>query len=399
MEKIKYINDDINLGIRYDWKKIFRRCKKLGIFPDDDTIWNPSSVPVYDTKWNVIMSIRSKGKTTNVLLLGLVMYTMYGTQTIYLGQNKDKIRPKNTADMYNIVRAHHYIEKITDGRFNDIKLYSGGKWYLLNVDEDGNIIEKDNKPCCLNMAVSEHMDYKSTWNTPTGDLIVYDEFISKSYYPNEFLDLCDLLSTVIRNRVSPVIFMLSNTINKYHQYFNELDIFEPVQALQAGESIINEGLNGSRVYVTIIDPKVNEQKKLFNKLFFGFKNPGLGAITGETTWSEFNYPHPVKSEDQKTVLPNCYIYHNKKYVNLEIVSNHLGLCIHAHWSKKVYDDSVIYTLDPIYDKRYRYKLGTPSTNTLDKLVNDLIKTNKLYYVTNDVGSFMSSYFTACKLPR
>lgn len=397
VENIKYINDEMDLGINYDWKKIFKRCKKLKIFPDDNTIWNPLNVPIYETKWNVIMSIRSKGKTTNLLLLGLVMYEMYGTVTIYLGQNKDSIRPMNTSGMFNIIRQYGYIEKITNGRWNDIALYTGGKWYLRNVDDDGNVLEKDKTFCVNQMAISEHDTYKSKTNIPTGDLIIFDEFIAKNYYPNEFLDLCDLLSTIVRQRISPVIFMLSNTINKYHQYFNELDIFEVVQGLQAGESITHEAINGTKVFVSIIDPRVNEKKKIFNKLFFGFKNPGLGAITGETTWSEFNYPHCIRCEDQESLIPNCYIYYNHKYVNLEIVHNDMGIVINAHWSKRIYDDSIVYTLEPIYDKRYKYKLGDPAHSKIDNIIARLIRSNKIYYSTNDVGSFVTSYINSCKI--
>lgn len=399
IKNIKYIDNDPNNGIQYNWKAIFKRCKQLGIYPQDETIWNPLNVPIYDTKWNVLMSIRSKGKTTNVLLLGLVMYEMYGTITCYLGQNKDSIRPKNTSGTFNIIRQHGYIEKITEGRFNDIALYSGGKWYLRNVDDEGNILEKDNKPCCVQLAISEHEIYKSKLNLPTADLIVYDEFITKYYYPNEFLDLCDLLSTLLRSRISPVIFMLSNTINKYHQYFNELDIFDAVQGLQAGQSITHEAINGARVYVSIIDPKVTEKKKFFNRLFFGFKNPGLGAITGDTLWSEFNYPHCINSQNQESIFRNVYIYHNKKYVNLEIVHNEIGIVINAHWSKHIYDDSIVYTLEPIYDVRYRFKLGEPSKNRIDKIINTLIKQNKIYFSTNDVGSFVNNYFNSCKLTK
>ena len=399
LKNIKYINDDPGSGILYNWKLIFKTCKQLKLFPDDDTIWNPSKVPLYDTKWNVLMSIRAKGKTTNVLLLGLVMYQLYGTVTVYLGQNKDSIRPKNAAGVYNVVRSFDYIERITEGRFNDIVLQSGGKWFLRRVDEDGNVLDKDNKPCCINLAISEWNDYKSKVNYPTADLVVYDEFIGKFYYPNEFLDMCDVLSTLFRHRISPVIFMLSNTINKYHQYFNELDIFDVVQGLQAGQSVIHEAINGARVYVSIIDPKVNEKKKFFNRLFFGFKNPGLGAITGDTLWSEFNYPHCINSEDQEPIFRNAYIYYNRKYVNLELVRNEMGIVINAHWSKHIYDDSIVYTLEPHYDKRYRYKLGDPSKSHIDKIIHEIIKSNKLYYSTNDVGSFVTSYFNACKLTK
>lgn len=398
MEKIEYINNDEASGIKYNFKKILARCKKLKLFPEDSTIWNPLNVPFHEwVKWFILMSIRAKGKTTNVLLLGLVMNEMYGTTTVYIGQNADKLRPKYTSGLYNIVLENNYISRIYNDRWNSIVLKPGGKWFLCNKDENGKVIELSGEPVCIMLNVADHMDYKSTVNIPRGDLIVFDEFISKFYYPNEFIDLCDLLSTVIRVRISPIIFLLANTVNKHYQYFNELDIYEQVQSLQAGQNFISEGLNGSKVYCEIIDPSVSEKRKKFNKLFFGFSNPSLGAITGDTTWTEYNYPHIIKDNETKVILPNCYIYHNKKYVNLEIVTNKMGLCINAHWATRTYDDSIIYTLQPIYDIRYRYKLGLPQRYKIDKLIYTLFQKNKVYYQTNDIGSFVESYIKACKL--
>lgn len=399
MEKIKHINNDPDAGILYDWNKIFRRCRKLKIFPDDPTIWNPLDVPIKNAKWFLILSIRAKGKTTSILLLGLVMHEMYGTTTVYVGQNEDQVRPKNTSGMFNIIRTNHYIEKIYNNRWNDIRLKSGGKWYLCNVDEDGKILEMASEPVCIQVNIAAHEDYKSTMNYPKADLIFYDEFIRKTYYPNEFIDFCDLISTFNRNRLSSVVFMSANTINKHYQYFNELDVYEAIQPLQAGQKTLVEGTHRASVYIEIIDPAINEKRKLINKELFGFKNPALGAITGDTTWTEFNFPHCLKTEPDEVLLRNCYIYHNNKFVNLEIVYNSIGLCINAHFAKRCYDDSVIYTIEPIYDKRYRYKLGNPSSSKIDKMINDLIKQNRIYFATNDVGSFFKSYIDYCKLLR
>lgn len=396
---VKYIDNDEILGIAYDWPKIFKRCRRLKLFPDDKTIWNPLDVPVQRAKWNLILSIRAKGKTTNLLLLGLVMYQMYGTMTAYVGQNQDQIRPKNTEGMYNVIRENHYIAKIFDNRWNDIRLKSGGKWYLVNVDEEGKIIEMNSEPTCIMVNIAAHEDYKSTMNYPRADLIIYDEFIRKTYYPNEFIDFCDLLSTINRNRLSSVVFMCANTINKHYQYFNELDVYDQLQPLQAGQEILIEGTHGATVYIKIIDPAVDSRRQRVNRALFGFKNPSLGAITGDTTWTEFNYPHCLKTEKDQVIFHNCYIQHNKKLVNLELVHNSVGLCINAHFASRLYDDSIVYTCEPIYDKRFRYKLGSPSSSRIDKIINDLIKTNKIYFATNDVGSFFHSYLDYCKILR
>ena len=40
--------------------------------------------------------------------------------------------------------------------------------------------------------------------------LIFDEFIEKYYYPSQFLDLCQLLSTIIRKRQSPLFFLSAN---------------------------------------------------------------------------------------------------------------------------------------------------------------------------------------------
>ena len=69
-KKIPYINDDPILGIDYDWDYIFKEFKKLGV---PDNVYKPVHVPVTTVKYIVSLSERATGKTTNWILVGLIM--------------------------------------------------------------------------------------------------------------------------------------------------------------------------------------------------------------------------------------------------------------------------------------------------------------------------------------
>ena len=58
-----------------------------------------------------------------------------------------------------------------------------------DVDENGEIIKQDYKPIIHCMSVDRMEWYKSTFNDPNCDIILYDEFIDDSYEesPEEFI--------------------------------------------------------------------------------------------------------------------------------------------------------------------------------------------------------------------
>lgn len=394
--KIEYIDNNPDMGIKYDYSKIKKELKRLKVYPKSNDVWNPLHLPFNNAKWFVMMSIRSKGKTTNFLLMGLIMNKLYGTVTQYIVQNEKLLAPKITKGLYNIVDSFGYIPKITNGRWSSICL-KARRWYYCNYDENGKISEMAKDYVCIMSSIDKQEEYKSLMNEPKGDLFIVDEFIHKYYMPNEFIELSQLISTIRRIRQSPIIIMLSNTVNIYSQYFNELEIADKVHQMKAGDKHIITSSGGTNVYVEIIDPKQSKERIKSDKMFFGFKNPLLGAITGNTTWAMTNYPHvdlAVKNENTVILSVNHYIKYNNKLVNLELAKTDIGLCIFCHWATKTYEDSVIYTKDDIRRSLDRYKIGYTK---LDNVIWDCYKKNKFYYYTNDVGSFVESYLNECKM--
>lgn len=387
---IKYIQGDKENGIEYDWKLIRKEYKKLECPPD---VYDPSELPLNQAKYFVCLSERNVGKTTNWLLLGMVMNKLYGTEIQYIRQREDMIMPKSLKDLFSTILRYNYIEKLTDGEW-DCVFYKSRRFYYARSDDSGKItdVAPHHFMFCCNIEKGD--DLKSSYNAPLGDLLLFDEFVGKYYANNEYIAFCQLAKTIIRDRRSPIFAFCANTINPHSPYFNEIEIFDTVQHMVQGDKEIVKSSKGTIIYVELIGATIERKRKksIVNQLFFGFKNPLLGSITGES-WSIDNYQHiPEITEDEPEpqILSRClYIYHSNKYVRLDIVQHvNLGICIYAHWATKTHEDSVILTVEDRFDKRYRYGLGS---GRIEKFIRKCYAENRFYYATNDVGCFIENY--------
>lgn len=387
---IEYIDNNENLGIKYDWKLIRREYKRLKC---PEMFYNPCKLPFERCKYFVGFSQRSVGKTTNFLLLGLVMNWLYGTQIQYLRQNGDQIAPMRTSTLFDAIIENGYIKKITRDRWNFIR-YDRRKWYYCNLDENGYIVEQSPDYVCSMLSVYDHAKYKSGYNAVKGDMIIFDEFIGDVYYQNEFVDFCDLVKTIIRDRQSPVICMLANNTDKESPYFSEMEIYDTVRSLQAGQNTEVTTVLGTQIYIEYITVNSEKQKIVdkLNDLFFGFANKRLGSITGKD-WAIKPRQH-IPSGDYKNIMTNLFIYHNNRYIRLDIVLNDdLGICMYVHYATHTYDDSVILTVSDRTDNRYQYGLGT---RRIKNLIMDMYHQNRIYYSSDDCASFFENYYLNCQ---
>lgn len=376
-----YIDDNPKNGLYYDFDKIRKEFKKLKI-PKD--FYNPCNSPLEQCKYFVNVSERSTGKTTNWVLFGLVMNKLYGTQIQYIRQNKDMIAPKNLNQFLDVIVQHGYIEKLTDGKYNNCE-YFAGNWRYIKI-ANGEVAYKDDRPfmCCLSL--DQNQIYKSSYNAPYGDIIIFDEFVSARYMPNEFVTFSDLVKTIIRERLSPFIVMLANTTDRYNEYFRELMIQDEILKIKVNEYFIKQTGLGTCIYCELVGNK-NIQREKLNNMFFGFKNPRLASITGGD-WAIDNYQHIVREESQ-VLDKRHFIYYNGYLAQIEVCYNdRLGLFIKAHKANKINDDSIVYCIENIQDKRYRFKYGH---SKLDRLIFSLYDRNKFYYANNEVGNVVSNY--------
>lgn len=390
VQDVKYIEDNQSFGIQYDWKLIRKAYKELKC---PSVYYNPCKCPLESCKYFVEFSQRSIGKTTNWLLLGIIMHLLYGTQIQYIRQTTEEITPKISWSLFLAITENDYVFKLTKGRWTNI-IYDKRKWYLGRVGSDGVTIEERAKePFCYMLNVRDHLKYKSGYNAPKGDLIIYDEFISDIYYPDEFVMFCDLTKTIIRDRRSPIVVMLANNTDKESPYFSEMEIYDTVRQMIPAQSVEVTTVKGTRIYIEYISADAKKQKMLdvLNGLFYGFRNKRLGSITGED-WA-IRPRQRIPEGEITDINRQLYIYHNERYIRFDIVNHEtLGICCYLHWASQTYRDSYIMTLQDRTDPRYHYGLGSYEIETL---IRQLRGQNRIYYASNDVAAFFDNYCREC----
>lgn len=386
MEQIRFYDDIPEKGMIIDWGKVMKEFRKLKI-PSD--VYNPTKLPITKAKYFNLLSARSTGKTTNILLLGMVCHKLYGTIIQYIRKTEAMLYNQVIGELFKTIKKYDYVTKLTEGRWNSVYYYSR-KWYYCNIDADGKIYEKDSEHFMYCLAVNRRDDYKSTYNAPTGDFIIYDEYISERYTLNEFVHVEDLIKTIIRDRITPVIFFLANTIDKHSEYFAEMEIYEDVQTMELGQHEIITSSRGTKVYVELIqDAKEANRKKELNSLFFGFGNPMLSSITGDG-WAISSFPH-IES-GYTTLMHGVYIDYHGRLLELEFVEypEGMGMYINVHRASQTYPDSVIYCNEERKDYRYRFHMGTGSR--LDKLIDWCIINHRIRFHDNSCGTI---FFNHC----
>lgn len=388
--KIKYIDNDISNGIKYDYKLIKKEFNKLNVPKEFHT---PINYNFNDSNYFVELSERSVGKTTNWLLWGMCQNKLYGTVIQYIRQTDDMITPKYLKQLFETIILNGYIEKLTNGEFNNVQL-KANKWRYIHVDEDGKIDKIANKHFMYNLCINFSEVYKSTYNEPLGDLVIFDEFISKTYLPDEFIYFLDVVKTIQRERRNLKIVMLANTLDIYNQYLHELCIFDNVQSMHVGQHTTLTTTGGTTISISIIQPNyaLRNKKNISNNLYYGFTNSKLNSIRGGG-WN-FKKAQHIPRIDYNSILRNVYVLHNNKLLNLELVKNKLGYCVYVHWSYYTYDDSIIYTLDEMNDRRYIYSLGL--NEKISKIIWKLYKQNMFFYSSNDCQNFLENYIKCCK---
>ena len=129
-ETLTFIDNKPENGLVYDFKKIKAEYDKLGC-PGEYR--DPTECPLSTAKLFVDISDRSTGKTTNWILLGMCMYKLYGTNTIYIRQRDEMVAPKHTQNLFAVILEYDYISTLFDGLWNSIT-YKSRRWYLCLED-------------------------------------------------------------------------------------------------------------------------------------------------------------------------------------------------------------------------------------------------------------------------
>lgn len=366
-----------------DWKKVRKECKKLKIY---DGHFNPSTVPFEQQCWNVTLSTRNNEKTTGYVLLGMVLYRMYGVRLEYCRLLEDDIRPKDHRHFFDSIISYGYIEKLTDGKYNSVT-YKAGFWFYQHVDSNGIVDDVDVDPFMHVFAIRKAMDMKSNY-TSNAVFIIFDEFIDPTkIYKDDFVLLCDCVSTIFRNRYGWVN-LLANTLDRQSVWFKEMCISREVSDMKLGESkrIAKDDL--TPVLVNILPSNITQAKQKHNLALFNFKNSKLEAITGTTEgWSMRIYPRLPKSKNEY-LLRNIYINVDGFISRIDVVNNAtVGLCLHVVDTDvpdplEYKEDALLLTTDFVTRDREIYLF---SNKKISSLLNKCMNANKVYFSSNESG--------------
>lgn len=387
---MEFIENKEKYGVKYDLLKIAREYKKLKIPQEYDYI---DFSRFEKNKYIIDLSIRSVGKTTDYLLLGMIFNKIYGTKIAYIRTTKDEIAPSVTEKIFNVIQSFNdgfYIKKLTDNKYNGIYR----KWnnvYYCKIDENGNIVEKSTDEFMHFLCVEKFNDYKSGLSVPMDDFIIYDEFITKYYRPNTHYEFMQLLSTIIRERLSPFIVMLANSININSVWFEEMGIRRDIRHMTVGDckDIVTSG--GTCLSVRLLDVKAKEQRRRHSSLFFGFENPKLKDITGiGGFWSISNYKHiPTGLKLECIGRPLFIHYLPGEFLRLEFsIYKNKGILIVKKATRVKDDDIVLTTGDVEAFEKCHWGFGS---NKLQRYIYDLILNDRVYYGTNENGEDFKNY--------
>lgn len=390
MEKIKYIQNDPVKGIKYNWKKILKEYKALGIPPEYDYA---EIIPFENDllKWYNLNSERSVGKTTNLLLIGMVMNKMYGTQIQLVRHHIAKASYYkelfNTIVNYN---AGQYILSLTDGKYNNVKYYQ--KRFFYTRTEDGKEVDKHEVPFCVSLASEDCYALCSTYEAPRGDLIILDECFNDKNRPEEFIRFVHLHKTIVRERMSDKIFILGNTLDVNNIWYRQLMIQNEIRKLKRGEAKIAYTSEGMPIYIHFLDNRSPEKRKEFNKAHYGFDNPELNAIVGNGEWNVKMYPQTCQLKNRKRIVRGIFFnYHDDLFLEGEFIETDSGKYFEVHPS----------TYRTATNGDLQYVLNMPLENNqlyfgqdgISKAIKKMIVKKRIVFSDNETGDLFDKFMS------
>lgn len=338
--------------------------------------------------YNLIFGERSNGKTYAALSYGIEQFVKTGAQMAYIRRWMEDLRGKRSENLFANHAVNGFIEKVTDGKFNEV-FYMGNKWFLSYYDKEKGKRFPDDVPFCYGFSLSAQEHEKSS-SYPRVKTIVFDEFLTRQYYlPDEFMLFMNLLSTIIRQRDDVKVFMLGNTVNKYCPYFTEMGLKQVPIMEQGTIDIYKFGEGGAVVAVEYCSSIVKD--KASNK-YFCFNNQNLQMITGGK-WELAVYPHLPTKYKPKDVLFTYYIKFNDVTLqgNIIQIGNENFTYIHMKTTPiKEEDTALIYSLEMNGKPNYKRRLMSSATY-LEQQVARYFAIDKVFYQDNEVGEIVRNY--------
>ena len=380
---------------------IKKTIKKLQIPKEYGFKFDIEAVLTHD--FSLIMSIRQDaGKTTQALLLGLVLNYLYGTTTEYMRSDNEQIRQAKIETMYDVIIQFKYVERLFD-KFNTI-IYKRNekKFYLAHIDDKGVIDLESDKPLCAVHSLEEWRNLKSSYVNPNGDYLIFDEFMDTSRQVNrQVIELQHNISTITRYRPNARVVMLGNNQNKFCFWFEEFEIQKEIESLKFGKSFEKTTELGTTIYGTLIDLSLEKKNEIKNRKirFSGFNTPKMNAFNGLNPWQGEVWKHIPDNEMLKKeyyIESPIYVYHRNRYILINLYyKDDLGYYCYLHFSNKpMLKDRIILTLEPTAENEiYGFGRFCGKEKVFKKIqkIFNIRSSNLFFYESNAVGDLLNQY--------
>ena len=387
---VKYWNGRPSDGIKVDWEIVRTEYRKIAPKKYHGII---DHYKFDEYSYNIMVSERTGYKTTQILLIGLIVYQLYGVQLEYIRLTADDITPKKISTIYNPIIENGYLQKIFGDDWNGIQ-YRGGFFRLIHRDpETGKPDTVSGDYITHVIANDQPDDYKSSYSTIRGDLVFFDEFVAIRSRPLAYEYFRQNLTTVLRKRLHGIIFMAANNINFNNDFYADFGIRRELKRLDPNGDTAVIDKNGTKFYFQILKPDTSKSKQQYNTKYFGYAEGRAAAVTGGS-WQMRDFPH-ISPEwaRQRPLVRNYYIQHLGDLLRLTICRPpEIGTICLVTPATRLYDDSHIFTVGEILDKRYIYKCGSQQAGYAIFWI--LYKRNRWFYATNEAGELVTSFLDA-----
>lgn len=304
----------------YDTKEILKEWNKLKCPPEFDHI---DVDQLFTNDYYLEMSTRQDGKTTDALLKGMILHKLYGVTMIYLRNDTGQITLSNVGSLFDTIKKFNYIEKLYDGKYNDVIYINRERaFYLVHRDDSGEIGTKATKEFCFVASNEKWKDYKSTKNLPDAWYIIWDEMLDTDRFASPIVsELFNNISTFGRVENNPNVHVvgLSNTINPYSVIFEDFCVTEDVAFMDFGDKKRIVTPLGSTMFIHLLPLSKTKKENLVNKTvrFFGFNNKKFANFTGVQAWQGREFKHLHDSPTHQEII--YHIKHRDKYLAVNLV--------------------------------------------------------------------------------
>ena len=344
-----------------------------------------------EAQYRIVIGERSNGKTYGALMKAIRNYIIDGNQSAYVRRYREDFTGKRGQTLFTAIEMSGEIERLTDGEYNGVMYYSSC-WYLKYQEGNDKPI-RDSKPFCYGFAINS-MEHDKSTSYPNITTIIFDEFLSRSYYlNNEFVLFMNVISTIVRQRSNVVIYMLGNTVSKYCPYFKEMGIINIKDMKQGDLDVYKYGDSNLRVAVEYA-PELSEEIKE-SKDYFAFDNPALSMINNGG-WEFDLYPHLIYKFRPKDIKYIYFIEFDDELLQCEIVkdSNGTYTFIHRKTTEIKSPKDLVFTTKIDANPNHIRRINKPN-NEKTKLIYSLLSSEKVFFQDNSVGETLKNYLNWC----